>query len=533
MNIWLSLNKALTLWRDCPAIVDGEKRFTYSQFGKRVFRLCWQLQKLGLKKSDVVAVAAPNCHELMEIYYACGISGIVLAPLNYRLAEKETQAILEDAEAKLVFVHEHFGSSFENFLEKLPHLEHVVRLRPESQTNGYIKENSQLKVHEYESLLADGKEEMPDLPHLGADELAHLYYTSGTTGKPKGVMLSQGNVSFNALAVIAELGFKDTDTWLHAAPMFHLADAWSTFAITWTGGTHVILPYFRASQALELLAKEKVTATVLVPTMLNAMLLDPCRNDYGYGSLRYIITGGSPIAPEKVRQVNTIFGCKYLQLYGMTETSPFLTISEPLGRHCDLSEDAQLELRARTGRPYLGAEVKVVDAEGKEVAWNDKEVGEIIARGPTVTKGYWRQPEITAQTIKDNWIHTGDLAVVDKDGFINIVDRQKDMIITGGENVYSTEVEYALYEHPAVAECAVFGIPDKSWGEAVKAVVVLKDGEKASAAELIDFIRSKLAHYKSPKSIDFLPELPKTGSGKIYKKGLRDPHWDNQLKQVH
>ena len=526
MNLWLSLNKALTLFPGKEALIDGSKRFTYKQFGARVAGLIAALHSLGLKKGSVVSVAAPNCHEYMEIYYACGIAGIVLSPLNYRLSVREIAAILEDSESGALLVHSDFVDKVAGLLSDCTSVKTVICFG-----EGARPENKHL---EYETLVNTKNDIQFDrLPQLKADDLAHLYYTSGTTGKPKGVMLTQGNVTFNALAVIADLGLFEKDTWLHAAPMFHLADAWSTFAITWAGGKHVFIPYFQSASALQSIEKEGVTASVLVPTMLNAMLHDSEIDKYNYSSMRMVLTGGSPIAPDVVREAINKFGCEYVQLYGMTETSPFLTLSRPKADQLTGDADGELNTRSRTGRPYIGAEVKVIRTDGTEVEHNDLEVGEIVARGPSIFTGYWKQPDATAQTLKDGWIHTGDLAVVDSEGFINIVDRAKDMIITGGENVYSTEVEFILHEHPGVMECAVFGIPDGTWGEAVKAVVVQRNGQSLKEADLVQFLREKLAHYKVPRSIDFVSELPKTGSGKIYKKGLREQYWREREKAVN
>lgn len=530
MNLWLSLNKALTLWPNKEALVDGEKRFTYRQFGERVASLCSRMKEFGLQRGSTVAIACPNKSEYMEIYYACASAGIVLVPLNYRLAAEEIVDIIADSDAELIFFHTDF---WKLALEVLPECHEMRRVVWIGERHPSVLTNVQSEQIDYENLMKEPGS-LRGLPHMQAEDLAHLYYTSGTTGRPKGVMLSHGNVMVNALASVAELGFCADDTWLHAAPLFHLADAWSTFAITWVGGRHVFLPHFKSTEVLELIEKEKITATVLVPTMLNALLNDGRLEEFKYASMRLIITGGSPIAPETVRRVMKSFACEYVQLYGMTETSPFLTISRPKAEHQNLPEDKQIEIRAKTGRPYIGAEVMVVRGDGTEVRNDNMEVGEIIARGPTITRGYWKQPEATAQAIKDNWIHTGDLAVVDEHGYINIVDRKKDMIITGGENVFSTEVEYAMYEHPGVAECAVFGVPDERWGEAVHAVVVRRAGhENLSEDELINFVKDRLAKYKAPRNIDFMVELPKTGSGKIYKKELREKFWSGRVKQVN
>jgi fatty-acyl-CoA synthase len=426
-------------------------------------------------------------------------------------------------------VHSDFAEQTRHLQERCPTVKHGIAI-------GNVAHPAFPKqVLPYEEMTAGHAEweKLHELPQLAPDDLAQIYFTSGTTGRPKGVMLTQGNVTFNALAVVADLRLDEVDCWLHAAPMFHLADAWATFAITWVGGTHVFIRYFNSTNALKSIEDHGITLTVLVPTMLNAMLNDIALPDHNYSSLRMILTGGSPIAPDMVREAIEKFACEYIQLYGMTETSPFLTLSRPKSHQLtgDLSEE--IPVRARTGRGYIGAEVKVVRGDGKEVAHNNMEVGEIVARGPTIFAGYWKQPEATAQTIRNGWIHTGDLAVVDEEGFINIVDRQKDMIISGGENIYSTEVEYVLHEHPAVMECAVFGVPHEFWGEAVRAAVVLRAGQTAAEADLIEFVRERLAHYKVPRGIDFLPALPKTGSGKIYKKGLREEYWREKEKQVN
>jgi fatty-acyl-CoA synthase len=337
-------------------------------------------------------------------------------------------------------------------------------------------------------------------------------------------MLTHANVTFHALAATLELSFSESDVWFHIAPMFHLADAWSVFSATWVGGKHVFIPYFRTEEVLKTIDQEKVSLLAMVPTMANALLHDPSLSKYSYDSLRMFLTAGAPIAPELVRKIVDAFGCQYVQYYGMTETSPLLTLSLLKAHHQALPKEERIRISSRTGRSFLGVELRVVRDNGQEVEPNDKEVGEIVARGPGVTPGYWKQPEATAQLIQDGWLHTGDLAVIDQEGYVNVVDRKKDMIITGGENVYSTEVEYVLYEHEAVLECAVFGLPDENWGEAVKAVVVLKPEMMVDERTLIEFVRSKIAAYKAPRSIDFAPALPRTGSGKIFKRGLKDQY---------
>jgi acyl-CoA synthetase (AMP-forming)/AMP-acid ligase II len=345
-------------------------------------------------------------------------------------------------------------------------------------------------------------------------------------------MLTHKNVKSHALGAIAELHLTDKDRWFHVAPLFHLADAWATFAITWAGGKHVIVPSFDALQVLKLIQEERVTLSNLIPTMLNMMVNHPEAGSFDYSSLRVILSGGAPIAPEVVRKIIDTFKCDYIQTYGMTETSPYLTVSVLKDHLRGLPWEKQLEFKASTGREFINVSLRVVDPAGKEVARDNREVGEIIVKGDTVTPGYWNLPEETAKAFRDGWLYTGDLAVVNQEEYVTIVDRKKDMIITGGENVYSTEVENVLYTHPAVLEAAVIGIPDPKWGEAIKACVVLKPGKQATEKAVIDFCKESLGHYKAPKSVDFLGALPRTGSGKIFKKGLRDPHWTNQRPKV-
>jgi len=297
-------------------------------------------------------------------------------------------------------------------------------------------------------------------------DVAHLYYTSGTTGKPKGVPLSHKNVTTHALCAVGELSVADIDNWLHAAPMFHLADAWATFAFTAAGAKHTMVKDFREKDVFTLIENEGVTTSNMIPSMLNMLINATDITKYDLSSLRVLLSGGAPIAPELVRKIIKKFDCDYIQTYGMTETSPYLTISKLKGHLEALPYDEQLEYKSKTGREFLGVSLRVVREDGSDIEANGTEVGEIIVKGDIVTDGYWRLPEETARTIKDGWLYTEDLATIDQEGYVNIVDRKKDIIITGGENVYSTEVEYVLYEHPAVLEAAVVGIPDETWGEA-------------------------------------------------------------------
>ena len=508
------LPKAVRLYPEKEAVVCGELRMTYVDFAARVWRLAWGLRNLGLGKNDRIAVLHENTHEYLEAYFAAAHLGIILVPLNHRLSKKELAGILSDSESRLLIAQGVFYDKAEDLPQSVSTLEKIIWTRGDADLlNG--------DAIKYEAMLENYPDQPPPGPAIHDDDVAHLYYTSGTTGRPKGVMLTHKNVKSHALGTIAELHLTDQDRWFHVAPLFHLADAWATFALTWVGGKHVLLPSFDALSVCRLIQEEKITLTNLIPTMLNMMVNHSEVGKFDYSSLRVVLSGGAPIAPETVRKIVDAFGCDYIQTYGMTETSPYLTLSILKDHLKTLSPEEQLTFKAKTGREFIGVSLRVVDEKGNDVAMDEKQVGEIIVKGDTVTPGYWRLPDETAEAIRDGWLYTGDLAVMDAERYVNIVDRKKDMILTGGENVYSSEVENVLYTHPHVLEAAVIGVPDAHWGEAVKACVVLKDGCSATEEEIIAYCRKDLAGYKTPKSVDFLEALPKTGSGKIFKKGLR------------
>ncbi len=521
-----TVKKASKLYPHKEAVVCGERRFTYQEFSDRIFRLAHGLSHLGIKKEDKIAILHPNCHYFLEAYYGISLIGAVSVPINYRLSPGEISFILKDSESRILIVDPLFQNTVEVLRGEVPQIERWI-------WTGNQKVSREARDLNYEEWILQSRgEPFPEVP-MEEEDLAQIYYTSGTTGRPKGVMLSHKNVMTHALGTIAELHLTDRDVWIHVAPLFHLADAWATWAITWVGATHVMIREFNPQVVLETIQKERVTLTNLIPTMLNLMVNHPEVGKFDYSSLRVLLSGGAPIAPEVVRKIVETFKCDYIQTYGMTETSPYLTLSILKHHLKRLSHEEQLKIKSKTGREFIAVELKVVNEKGEEVRKDEKEVGEIIVRGDIVTRGYWKLPEETEKAIKEGWLYTGDLAVMDEEGYVTIVDRKKDMILTGGENVYSTEVENVLYMHPSILECAVIGVPDPKWGEAVKGIVVLKPGHKATEEEIIQFCKERMAHYKAPKSIDFMDALPRTGSGKIHKKGLRDKYWEGYEKKVH
>ena len=504
MNLTSILTRTIKLHSEKKAVVCKDKNFTYKQFGYRVGKLANALQQFGITKNDKVAVLHKNCHYFLESYFGVMQAGAVLVPLNHYLCADELVYILKNSETELVIVSNNFSKKVDEAIEKL---------------DGEIITVKTGK--DYEDFIASASSTMPSVD-IKDEDIAQIYYTSGTTGRPKGAVLSHKNVYTHAQSTISELSLKNNDVWLHAAPLFHLADAWATWAITMAGGSHILMSDFDPKSICNCISNQKVTLTNLIPTMYYRLVNYPNVNKYDFSSLRVLLSGGAPISPSLVKRIIDIFKCDYIQTYGMTETSPFLTMSILKGHLQSLPFEEQLKYKSTTGRKFKGIELKVVNENGGQVKADNKEVGEIIVKGDTISKGYWKMPRETENAFKNGWLYTGDMAVIDKEGYVTIVDRKDDMIITGGENVYSIEVENVIYTHPEVLEAVVVGFPDEEWGEIVKAFVVLKNGKKTTEKELITFLKGRIAAYKIPKSIEFRKCLPRLGSGKICKKMLKE-----------
>ena len=515
------LSHAVKLFPNKVAIIEGDTRYTYTQSSERIHRLAAGLLSLGLQPGDNIGILANNSHRYFETYFVCSVAGMPLAPLNIRLAAHELEFILNDGEIKALILGPEYIQLYEQFKEKVPGLKHVILT--EGELAGSIS---------YESLIADNKPLAGPAREWLETDMLNLCYTGGTTGLPKGVMLSQRAIVSNAQHAIMTFGFVEQDTWLHVAPMFHLADAWACYAFTMVGGIHVFIPAFSPAATLEAIQANKVTKTILVPTMINFLVNFPDLGKYDTSSLDLMLYGASPMPVDRLVAAKNALGPKLCQAYGMTETSPLLT-----AMHLDWTfyegDENKVKRLASCGRQISGVDVRVVDQDtGKDV--KPGQVGEIIASGPNVMNGYWKRPEETAAALKGGYMHTGDLATIDEDNFIFIVDRAKDMIVSGGENVYCAEVENALYEHPDVLEAAVIGIPDERWGEAVLAIVVPKEGTSPSEGEIIEHTRGLIAGYKTPKQVVFqATPLPKSGPGKILKTELRKPYWAGKTKQVN
>ncbi len=504
--------------QNVAAICQGQRR-SYAELKARAGKLASGLKRLGLKPGDRVAFLMLNCHRFLEVVFACFEMGAVIVPLNTRLTADEVTFIINDAECTALITDETLQPLVASFREQVAGVRYFIAM---GGTEGFIN---------YEDVF--DPELPPPIPlEVSEDELVGLFYTSGTTGLPKGVMLSHRNLWMNAMHTLAIRPMEENAIFLHVAPMFHLADFPAIINVTLNGGAHAILSKFDPKAVLETIERERVTSTMMVPTMINFLISHPDVGKHDLSSLQRLTYGASPMPVDVLkRAMKTLPNCEFGQGYGQSESSPLLTV---LLHEDHITEGPQHLTRrlASCGRPVIGVEVEVVDENDQVV--KPGQVGEIIARGPNVMLGYWKRPEETAAALRGGWLRTGDMATVDEDGYIYIVDRKKDMIITGGENVYSTEVENVIYTHKAVREAAVIGVPDQKWGEAVKAIVTVKPGASLTEQELIDYCAARLANYKVPKSVEIVAgELPKSGTGKILKKELREKYWQGYDRRVH
>lgn len=512
------LTRAVQTKRDSIATICAGRERTYGEFAERVQRFAGALRELGITTGERVAILALNSDRYLEFYYATPWAGGVFVPVNTRLAVPEFAYWLKDSGSEILLVDDAFTGVVGELRAQVPSLREVIYIGDGDTPEGML--NYETLVHGHDPVADAGR---------GYDDIAGLFYTGGTTGVSKGVMLSHTNFITNTLNAMPCFSFEEDARWLHVAPMFHIADGAAVFGTTMGLGVHVFIPGFTPKGTMEAIQKFRITNTLLVPTMVNMVVNDPAIGDFDMSSLKAIIYGASPM-PEAVikKALEVLPGAGFTHAYGQTECAPLVTFTGPEFHVLDGPNAGRFK---SAGRPVYGVEVRIFDANDEEVPYGT--VGEVCVRGANVMLGYWNKPEQTAEALRGGWMHSGDGGYMDEQGFVYIVDRVKDMIISGGENVFSAEVENAVYQHPAVAECAVIGIPHDTWGEQVHAVVRLHEGQKATDKEIIEFSHTLIAGFKCPRSVDFTNDpLPLSGAGKILKTELRKPYWADREKQV-
>jgi fatty-acyl-CoA synthase len=525
MNVPLLVNdfiqRASQLYADKTAVVDGARRYSYREFHRRVNRLSNALLALGIRKGDRVCILSPNSHFFLESFYGTSQIGAILVPLNYRLVAADHEYILNHAGVKTVLVDWEYVKVVEQIRPNLKTVEHWIIAKDEGETPaGWT---------DWEQMIQAASDAPP--PHVELDEqdLVSINYTSGTTARPKGVMLTHRSLYVNAYGMIIHLGIRHQDVELWTLPMFHCNGWGCVYALTGVAGTHVVLRAVDARKIYELMEKEGVTFACMAPAVLRTILDYPDKAKHEIQTSPRFTVAGAPPPAAFIERLEKELGWEFIEIYGLTETAPLLTVSRP--DHYTEKED--WPRRSRAGVGAIGTWMKIVDDNGQPVPQDNETIGEVCARSNVVFEGYWQQPDETAKAIRDGWFHTGDLGIWDEHGSVHIVDRKKDVIISGGENISSPEIEDALYQHPAVSECAVIGIPHEKWGETPKALVVLREGANATEQELVDFCRGRLAHFKCPTSVEFLKELPRTATGKLQKFKLREKYWGGASRKVN
>lgn len=511
MYITQMLRRAVQVNANGLATIAGNRQATWAEFAERVAKLAGAFRMLGLAPSDRVAILSMNSDRYLECFFAVPWAGGIITPLNTRLALPELIYMLNDSGSEILVIDDAFKDIVSTVKDKVPAIQHIVFADDGSRPTGTVS---------YEKILDDA-EPIPD-SERGGDDVAGIFYTGGTTGRSKGVMLTHDNMLSNTMNGLAGVYKGEHWVYLHVAPMFHIADCSLNCIVTTIAGTHVVVPKFDVEDTLKTIQLNDVTACLMVPTMIKMLTDFPDVGRYDISSLKKIWYGASPMPRATMAKAMEIFpNCEFYQGYGMTETSAAFTT---LDWKYHKLEGPLADKIESAGQVNFGYEAKVVDLDDIELPRGT--VGEIITRGPHVMKGYWNRPEETAQALRGGWMHTGDLGYMDDDGFVYLVDRMKDMIITGGENVYSAQVESAIYLHPAISMCAVIGIPSDKWGESVHAVVVPHAGQEVTEEEIIAHCRQQIAGYKCPRSVEIRREpLPMSGAGKILKSKLRAVYW--------
>ena len=519
------LRRAAKLYGPSEAVVDGDLRFTWAEFNARVNQQAHALLDVGLGKGDRVAIIAPNSHQFLETFYATAAIGAVVVPMNYRLVPSDFQYMLEHSGARVALVDAEFIHLVDEVRNNLTTVEQFIAI-PYGDApigDGWT---------DYEAWIAGQSTAQPPDPGLAETDLLSINYTSGTTARPKGVMITHRNAYINAYNFIAHLRISQDDVEMWTLPMFH-ANGWGgPYAITAMGGKHVVLRTPDAQDIYRVIQDEGCSFACMAPAVLARVLEFERKDEYELTVRPRFTVAGAPPPQAFIERLEREIGWEFIQIYGLTETSPILTVSE-VKPYLGADEEAYFSTKVRAGHDVIGVEVKVVRDSGREVAWDDVEVGEVVARSNVVLKGYWQQQEETDQVIVEGWFHTGDMATVNQDGYINIVDRAKDVIISGGENISSIEVEDVLYDHPSVLEAAVIGIPSEQWGETPLALIVPREGQQVTRDDIVAHCRAKMAGFKIPRTVEFVETLPRTATGKLKKFELREAYWQGVDKRVN
>jgi len=517
LQLTQALHRAIRFRPAAIAFADHRGHQSWAEFGARVARLAGGLTGLGVRPGDRIGILAMNSGIYLEYMMAAWWLGAAVNPVNIRWSPAEIAYSLDDCETKILLIDESFAPLAEELRSR------SIKLTTLIFTGEGAAPETMLR---YEALIAQSAPVADS--RTGGQNLAGVFYTGGTTGHPKGVCLTHHGLLSNTLGALLEVPYAEDEVVMVAAPLFHLAGTCIVLRAIIRGCRTVLLPGFNAPAVLRAIAREQVSFTLLVPTMIQMLVDHPEFPAHDLSSLRRIMYGASPIGEGLlVRAMDRLPGAQFIQSYGLTETSGPFTILPP---RYHMPEGRQPDRLRSAGRPFWGMELRIADPDGLTVP--DGQVGEIAVRGFGVMPGYWNKPEQTAAALRDGWLYSGDAGYMDDAGFLFIVDRVKDMIVTGGENVYSTEVESAISKHPAVAACAVFGIPSERWGEAVHAVVVLKEGEATGAEEIRAHCKTLIAGYKCPGSVAFIESLPVSGAGKTLKHVLREPFWRGMDRRV-
>ena len=501
------------------ATINGSRKHTWKELKDRVARFAAGLQAQGVAEGDRVAILALNSDRYFEYYFAVPWSGACVVPLNIRWSVAENAYSLKDAGAEVLVVDDTFAKMVPALKAQNVPLKSVIFIGDGPLPEGMLS---------YEKLIEE-HDPAPDSGR-GNDDLAGIYYTGGTTGFPKGVMLSHANLWASAVGMPGLIGLTEDSRILHAAPMFHLADGAMTQGGIIAGATHAFIPAFTPAGTIQAIANFQITHSVLVPVMIQMVINDPSLAEADLSSLEFIIYGASPISEAVlVRAMKAFSSAKFAQGYGQTELAPLATILMP---KYHVTEGPNAGKLKSAGQAIHCAEIRIVNEEVEELPVG--EIGEVIVRGPQAMQGYWNKPEETAISLRNGWVHTGDAGYLDQEGFLFLVDRVKDMIVSGGENVYSAEVENAIANHPAVEQAVVIGIPHKEWGEQVHAEVILKTGQTTTEEDIIAKTKEFIANYKCPRSVSFRTEpFPLSGAGKILKREIRKPYWQGQERQIN